>query len=76
MGWGLEASLIRRRVYFALCLEGVTSWKTDFLGAAACAGAPSHVSAQWLLKGDVLHGQLALSSHPQWAAFVKVQYLT
>lgn len=49
--------------------------KSDFLGAAACAGAPSHVPAQWVLERGVLHGQPALSSHPQWAAFVKVQYL-
>lgn len=31
--------------------------------------------AMYLHSGDVLHGQPALSSNPQWAAFMKVQYL-
>ena len=50
--------------------------KTDFLGEAACARAPDHVFAQWVLEWDVLHGNSALFSHSQLAVFVKVQYLT
>lgn len=30
MGWGLKASLIWRRVYFALWVESVTSWEKWF----------------------------------------------
>lgn len=30
MGWGVKALLIRRRVYFALCMEAVTSWESWF----------------------------------------------